>query len=139
MNSTEITKRFIVGQRNLDRMKDEIYQVSNGMIGLLKHERDYKELGKKWEFESTKCLWCLEVIKSNLGSAGQYSLVCWVKNAGGGSCTAFSINWNRVELSLDQIQTVHEDLPTFVQGLRTAFPVLCDVMKSHIRASSKKF
>lgn len=137
MEGKEIVRKLVVGQQNLDLMKREIYMVVNLFIGLLRYERSCWDKDDTFVFESEATRWQLWVVESTSLNP-EFALGCDLK-LGKGSVSAFAINWNHIEMRLNQIEKVYDELPTFIDGIIQTFPGVADRIKPILKAAERRF
>ena len=138
MQDENIVKSLIRGSHNLDRMRKEIHEVVamvigfafRGMPGILDMQINAK-------FESDTCIWSVigEVGHQMNPKLNQLVVRCRLKDPWGLS-SGYSSNPNDHVFKSTDVQRVHRDLPTFLEGMMTTFPLL-EEQWAHIIEASK--
>jgi hypothetical protein len=128
-NDTGLTQQIILGSKNIDRMRVEIIQVVNTMIGFLRYIR-FGGGTQTYEYTSNECTWRLTVDLNGFHSGKQMlTLECWLKDGAEAVYTSFNI------IRLEDVERVHRQLPLLVDELIREFPDLQRMLKPLVDAS----
>ena len=135
MNSVEITKRLVKGSQNIDRMKNEVEQVVQMIIGFTircdsaRHKDEISET-----FESEQCQWTVNGSVNIFDhSKSTITVECWVRGRFGAK--AYSSQRNSYPFHTEAAQCVFEGLPVFVEGMLRVFPELREKIEPFMNAA----
>jgi len=136
MENAITVRNMVEGQKNLDRMKEEINTVTSVLLGLA---NDFLETYTCIEIPSKNCLWKLQEYRSGLICNGEldcrvYSM--YLPTVDG----RYKLNpKSKFSLALKHVELVYNDLPIFLERIFQKFPQLHDTVKWHVSAAKKQF
>jgi hypothetical protein len=131
----------MVGSKNIDRMREEVKQFTNMLVGLIHAVGRSGASTIKFDhtFQSDRCKW---ILKGTTGSFytddNKIEVECWEmigKNCGIVYCP-FT---NNINFHTDYVQMVHENLHVLLEGVRGILPDIEEKWASILKASDVKF
>ncbi len=136
-------RHLLRGQEKLDRMKADIHETISIIVRLAHSEYDFGEWGGETgnvTCKSRRCLWSLTLSKD-----GDFRLSCFELNRNGTkkseALRLYSGNAPETtsrDLTLDQVEHVYDDLPTFMKEVFRQFPRVAKRARPFISAGRKR-
>lgn len=143
IDSAEITRRLILGSHKVDRMKSEVHETVMMILGTLRKCIGVGIVNEVISCESSTCLWEITLTINPLDFERRVvRLECWTK-LGYGRGLGYAVDEptgkQRIPFYAVNVQTIWEDLPTFVAGMYGRFPELLKELEPFIKAALVKF
>ena len=136
MDKRELARQLVIGQQNLDRMKQDIHATINLILGLVGKTNDlFLNEKRQLVFESSHCKWTIQATSSKLPTG--VGVIC-DRKVGSSLSTVISTHWNSITLRLGDIEDVYDDLPVFVETMIMQFG-LQESVAPFLRAVQKQF
>jgi hypothetical protein len=137
MKNIEIVQKLIAGSQNIDRMREEVKQFTNMLIGLI-HAVGRSGASKikfDHEFKSDQCKWILKGMTGSFYTDdNKIEVECW-EMIGESSAIMYCPFTNNINFHADNVQMVWENLHVLLEGVRKVLPEIEEKYASFVKAA----